>query len=191
MDYPIYTISELHLGIFPDSLEFQSWKVNFKTEVCANSVLPQVTIQWIKGVEIAKSIDDLMASQSISGRRDFSYFEMLDAKIASALQKIVSSVPFRRRDSVEEQRAQKYDRFLRGRQFSYMIYDCFRATGAYDAAQGQSDQFGTRLHDDGVQDFDTRWDQAPLAASEITYRDGPGRFIQVKIAGCVNKKMFE
>ena len=27
--------------IFPNSLEFQSWKVNFKTEVCANSVLPQ------------------------------------------------------------------------------------------------------------------------------------------------------
>ena len=32
MDYPRFPISELHLGKFPDSLEFQSWKVNFKTE---------------------------------------------------------------------------------------------------------------------------------------------------------------
>ena len=42
---------------FPDSLEFQSWKVNFKTEIRANSVLPQITMHWIKEVEIAKSIN--------------------------------------------------------------------------------------------------------------------------------------
>ena len=35
MDYMRFTISEMHLGKFPDSLEFQSWKVNFKTEVCS------------------------------------------------------------------------------------------------------------------------------------------------------------
>ena len=33
IDYPRFPISELHLGKFPDSMEFQSWKVNFKTEV--------------------------------------------------------------------------------------------------------------------------------------------------------------
>ena len=31
MDYPRYPISELHLVKFPNSLEFQSWKVNFNT----------------------------------------------------------------------------------------------------------------------------------------------------------------
>ena len=36
MGYPRFQISELHLGKFPDSLEIQSCKVNFKTEVCAN-----------------------------------------------------------------------------------------------------------------------------------------------------------
>ena len=34
IDYPRFPMSELHLGKFPDSWEFQSWKVNFKTEVC-------------------------------------------------------------------------------------------------------------------------------------------------------------
>ena len=90
-----YPISELHLGKFTDSVEFQSWSVNFKTEVCANSILLQVTMQWIKEVEMAKSIHDLMTSQSITGPRDFTDYEMLDAKIAPAL-----------------------DRFLRGRQIA-------------------------------------------------------------------------
>ena len=42
-------------------------------------------MQWIKEVETAKSIDDLMTSQSITRRRDFPDFEVLDAKIVSAL----------------------------------------------------------------------------------------------------------
>ena len=47
-----------------------------------------------------------------------------------------------------------------------MIYEQFRATGAKEAVQGLSDLFNVRLQKDDVQDFDTRWDQAPLAASE-------------------------
>ena len=30
IDYPRFQISEMHLGKFPDSVEFQSWKVYFK-----------------------------------------------------------------------------------------------------------------------------------------------------------------
>ena len=96
-DFSRFPISELDLGKFPDSVELQSWQVNFKTAVCANSVLPQVTVQRIKEAEIAKPIDDLMTSQSITGRRDFPDYEMLDAKIASAWKKIITSVHFRRR----------------------------------------------------------------------------------------------
>ena len=102
-----------------------------KTEICSKTEV-LVSVHWIKEVEIAKTIDELMTSQSITGRRDFSNYDMLDAKIASALRKIITSVHFRRRVSVEQQRAQKDDRFLRG-----------------------------------VQDFDTKWDQVLLAASEI------------------------
>ena len=41
------------LGKFPDSLEFRSQEVNFKTEVRANSV-SQTAMHWIKEVEKAK-----------------------------------------------------------------------------------------------------------------------------------------
>ena len=71
-------------------------------------------MSWIKEVEKGKSVDDPLTSQSIEGR-DFSDFELLDAKIASALKKIISDPHFRRRVGVEEQHAQKHDRVLEGK----------------------------------------------------------------------------
>ena len=60
-------------------------------------------------------------------------FEVLDAKTASALKRIISKPFFNRRLSLEEQKAQTQDRFLRRRQIAYMINEHFRATGAHDA----------------------------------------------------------
>ena len=137
MDYLRFPISELHVGKFPDSMEFQIWNVNFKNEFCSKTADSHLTMRWIKEVEIAKSIDDLMTSRSIAGRRDFPDFDMLDAMVASAMKKLLKTqIHFRKRVSVEEQRAQKHDRFLRGRQIAYMIFEHFRATGAYEAVQG-------------------------------------------------------
>ena len=56
-------------------------------------------------------------------------FEVLDARIASALNKIIHNSHFKRRISLEEQKAQKQDSFLRGRQIAYLIYDYFRVIG--------------------------------------------------------------
>ena len=61
---------------------------------------------------MAKSVGDLTTSQSIE-RREFLDFEMLDPKIASALKRIITNQYFRRRIHVEEQSAQKYDKFPR------------------------------------------------------------------------------
>ena len=55
-------------------------------------------------------------------------FEVLDARIASALNRIIHNSHFKRRISLEEQKAQKQDRFLRGRQIACLIYDYFRVT---------------------------------------------------------------
>ena len=109
---------------------------------------------WIKEVEIAKSIDELMTSRSIMGK-DFPVFDMLDAMKAQASKKLLNTQSHfpKKRVSVEEQRAQKYDRFLRGRQIACMIYEYFSATGACEAAQGLSDLFTIRLQNDDVQDF--------------------------------------
>ena len=48
-----------------------------------------------------------------------------------------------------------------------MIYEHFRATGACEVVQGLSDLFSVRLQNDDVQDFDVRWDEALLSASDM------------------------
>ena len=48
-----------------------------------------------------------------------------------------------------------------------MIYEYLRATGAYEAVQGLSNLFSVSLQNDDVQDFDVRWDQSLLSASEM------------------------
>ena len=117
---------------------------------------------------MAKSVDDLITSRSITGRTDFPDYDVLDAMIASALKRLLDKhIHFRKRVSVAEQRAQNSDRFLRGRQIACMICEHFRATRAYEAVQGISDSFSLRLRNDDVQDFDGRWDQALLSASDM------------------------
>ena len=109
MDYPRIPVTEWNLGKFLDSMEFQSWKINFRTEVCLRTADPQVTMLWIKEVAIAKSIDELVKSRSITGQPNFLDFDMLDAMIASGLKKLLNTQSnFWKRASVEEQRAQDF-----------------------------------------------------------------------------------
>ena len=60
-------ISELHLDKFPDTSDFQCRITNFLTEVCSCSGYPTHAMLWIKEVEVAKSVDHLVTSQSIGG----------------------------------------------------------------------------------------------------------------------------
>ena len=83
----------------------------------------------------------------------------MDARIASALNRIIPNSHFKKKVSLEEQKAQKEDRFLRGRQIAFMIYDYFRVTGAHDTVLDYADSFSITLRNDDVQEFDTRWDE--------------------------------
>ena len=112
------------------------------------------------------SLDELKSLRSVYGKA-FPNSEMLDAKIASALNKIIQNSQFKKKVSFEEQKAQKVDRFRRGRQITFMIYDYFRVTGAHDTVLDYADLFSVTFHDDNVQEFDTRWDEVLLSMSKI------------------------
>ena len=73
---------------------------------------------------------------------------------------------FRKRLSVEEQRAQKKTTDSHEGEIACMIYEHFRGNGAFEAVQGLSDLFTKGSQNDDVQDFNVRWDQAHLSASE-------------------------
>ena len=92
----------------------------------------------IKEVEMVESVDDLKSSRSIKGTHGPD-FELLDARSASALNKIIQTTRFKRNISLEEQKAQKEDRFLRRRQIAHLIYDYFRVTGANDSVENYAD----------------------------------------------------
>ena len=98
-------------------------------------------------------------------------FEVLDARIASALNKIIHNSHLKRRISLEEQKAQKQDRFLRGRQIAYLIYEHFRVTGSHDSVENYTDLFTTVLRNDDIQEFDSKWDGILLSMTKIPHDD--------------------
>ena len=96
-------ISDLHFDKFPTPVTFARWKIRFKTEVCTSSQFPTEAMTWIKEVEMVDSVDDLKSSSSTRGI-SMPNFEVLDARIASALNKIIHNSQFKRRISLEEQK---------------------------------------------------------------------------------------
>ena len=116
------------------------------------------------------SVDDLMFSSSIRGIQ-MPNFEVLDARIASALNKIIHNSQFKRKISLEEQKAQKEDRFLRGRQIAYLVCDHFRVTGTDSSVENYTDLFTIALRNDDIQEFDSKWDGILLSMTKIPHDD--------------------
>ena len=159
-------ISDLHFDKFPTPATFACWKTRFKTEVCTCSQFPTEAMQWIKEVEMVESVDDLKSSRSVRGTH-MPNFEVLDARIASALNRIFQNARFKRKVSLEEIKAHKEDHFLRGRQIAYLIYEYFRVTGVHDSVENYADLFTISLRNDDIQEFDSKWDGILLSMTKI------------------------
>ena len=113
-------ISDLHFDKFPTPATFACWKIRFETEVCTCSQFLVDAMLWIKEVELVDSVDELRSSSCTRGI-SMPNFEVLDARIASALNKIIHNSQCKRRISLKEQKAQKQDSFLRGKQIACLI----------------------------------------------------------------------
>ena len=72
---------------------------------------------------------------------------MLEARIVD---KIIQSSYFKKNVSLEQQKAQKEDRFLRGRQIAFRICDYFLVTGAHHTVLDYADLFTITLRNDDV-----------------------------------------
>ena len=120
-------ISDLHFDKITTPATFVCWKIRFKTEVCTCSQFHTEAMHWIKEVEMVDSVDDFLNLRLSVREIRMPDFEVLEARIASALNRIIHNSHFKRRVSLEEQKAQKEDRFLRGRQIAYLIYEYFRS----------------------------------------------------------------
>ena len=83
---------------------------------------------WKEEVEMANPVDGLKSTRSMFGLQHPN-FETLDARIASALKKVMKSSNFKKKVHLEEQRAQKEDR---GRHIAFVIYACFRVPRTHE-----------------------------------------------------------
>ena len=121
-------------------------------------------------MELVESVDELRSSSSIRGI-SMPNFEVLDARIASALNKIIHNSHFKRRISLEEQKAQKQDRFLRDRQTAYLIYDYFWDFGSHVSVENYADLFTISLRKDDIEEFNSKWDGIILSMTKIQQGD--------------------
>ena len=89
-------ISDLHFDKFPTPATFACWKIRFKTEECTCSQFLRKQCNGSKNV-VCCSVDELRSSSSTRGI-SMPNFEVLDARIASALNKIIHNSHFKRRN---------------------------------------------------------------------------------------------
>ena len=66
------------------------WTMRFKTQVSYCSEFPSDAMLWVEEVEMVDSADEEKSSRSSAGK-DFPNFELLIARIASALNKIIQN----------------------------------------------------------------------------------------------------
>ena len=116
------------------------------------------------------SVDDLKSSCSVTAIR-MPDFEVLDAKIASALNRIKRNTRFKKKVGLEEEKAQKEDRFLRGRQIAHLIYEYFRVTGTNDSVENYADLFLLLFEMMIIQEFDSKWDEILFSMTQIPSDD--------------------
>ena len=114
---------------------------------------------WVKILAISSWIG--FSELQDAGREDCFCFEEDHPEFPSS----------RRRSASRSRKPQKEDRFLRGRQIAFMIYDYFRVIGALDTVLDYADLFSATLHDGNFQGFDTRWDEVLLSISKIPSDD--------------------
>ena len=83
---------------------------NFQRKLCCGSKKWRWLNQWMIS-NLRTLSEELMGPD----------FEVLDARIASPLNRIIQSTRFKQKVSLEDMNAQKEDRFFQGRQIAYLI----------------------------------------------------------------------
>ena len=126
MTLPSYLSSEMHLEKFFLQTEFQSWVVNFRAEVCAKAKNLALALQWIKEIEAASSLKDLVNPTLITGK-GFSDYEELDFMMAAELKRCYDQYPHFQRGSASKSRKPKRTTdFLEEVRLLFVIYEFTR-----------------------------------------------------------------
>jgi hypothetical protein len=105
---------------FPSVPKFKEWKKTFKREVASASGRSKLCFAWISKVddENIKGIEDL---------EDDGEFESVNTKLAAGLHRIFHG-EFHRKVNILEDKAEKLNKMLNGRQLTWLMYQHFKAS---------------------------------------------------------------
>ena len=81
-------------------------------------------------------------------------FEVLDARIASALNRIIHNSHFKKKGQSGGTKKLKRRTFPSRKTD---LYEYFRVTGANDSVENYADLFTVGLRNDDIQEFDSKW----------------------------------
>ena len=98
-------------------------------------------------------------------------FEVLDVRIASALNRIIHNSHFKRRVNLEEQKAQKEDRFLRGRQIACWSTSTSGSLEPMILSRIMPTYLQLFFRNNDIQEFDSKWDGILLSMTKIPSDD--------------------
>ena len=122
------------------------------------------------------------SSRSIAGK-DFPNFELLDARFASSLNKIIQNSNFKKKVSLEEQKAQRIGCFEEDRSLTWFP-TTFESLVLMIPFLIMLILFSITLRNDNVQDFDTRWDEILLSMTKIPTDDVLESLYKLRIREC-------
>ena len=160
--------SELHFWHVPYTFNILMLEDKIQNQSMFLFKFPTEAMLWSKELEIGDSVDDQKIIVLYSRR--YSFPEFRGARRENCIipeQDHPEFLPQKRRSVWREQKAQKEDRFLRGRQIAYMIYDYFWVSGVHDTVLDYADLFTVALRSDDIQEFDTRWDEILLSMTKF------------------------
>ena len=131
---------------------------------CSKAKNPTRPLQWIKEIEAAKSLDDLITPKSVTGN-DFADYEELDLMMASALRRCYDKqTHFRNKISgAESSKEQPISQKKANCLFEIWIFSTKWILWWNSRMIGL---FSIKLENDDIQDFDLRWEQALLLTSD-------------------------
>ena len=113
---------------------------------------------WIKDVEMVESVVDLKSSRSTKGTHGPD-IEMLDASIASALNKNHPEYPLQEKGQSGGNESSNRRLFFRGVQIDDLIYEYFQVNGANDSVENYADLLTVVVRNDDIQELDSKWDE--------------------------------
>ena len=115
--------------------------------------------------------------------------EVLDAKIASALNRIIHNTQLKEKGQSGGTKGPKKSTvsFAEDR-LAYLIYEYIRVTGANDFVENYVDLFTIALRNDDIQKFDSKWDGILLSMTKIPSDDILEGLYKFRIRECEKLK---